>query len=67
MNDDLHRPNSFHKTLAEDVPQLLRGLVWCVRCGTVLEVNAVWRLAHGWPKCCGETMTIDSPEERANR
>ena len=21
--------------------------------------------AHGWPKCCGATMTTDSPEERA--
>ena len=21
-------------------------------------------MRYGWPKCCGHTMTIDSPEER---
>ena len=47
------------------VPQLARGMVWCTACGSSLEVNAAWRLVHGWPKCCGYTMTIDSPEERA--
>jgi hypothetical protein len=28
-------------------------------------VDAGVCLATGWPKCCGVTMTIDSPEERA--
>jgi hypothetical protein len=22
-------------------------------------------MRYGWPKCCGATMTIDSPEEQA--
>lgn len=47
------------------VPQLARGLTWCVTCGREQEVNAAWRLRNGWPTCCGATMTIDSPEERA--
>lgn len=46
-------------------PRLARGLVWCVTCGREQEVVAAWRLRHGWPTCCGATMTIDSPEERA--
>lgn len=41
-----------------------RGMVWCVVCGKSHSVNASYALAHGWPKCCGQTMTIDSPEER---
>lgn len=42
-----------------------RGLVWCITCGREQKVSAAWRLRNGWPKCCGATMTIDSPEERA--
>jgi hypothetical protein len=52
------------KVVAE-VPQLKRGIVWCATCGRSQRVNAVAALSGGWPKCCGYTMTIDSPEERA--
>jgi hypothetical protein len=52
------------KSVVEQVPQLKRGKCWCKKCGSCIEVDAVWRLEHGWPMCCGETMTIDSPEER---
>ena len=45
-------------------PSLSRGQVWCKRCGRSEKVNSANCLRTGWPKCCGETMTIDSPEER---
>lgn len=47
------------------VPQLARGQVWCKECGATLKVNSANCLRHGWPKCCGYTMTLDSPEEQA--
>ena len=30
-----------------------------------LPVAGLISLRHGWPKCCGYTMTIDSPEDQA--
>lgn len=47
------------------VPQLRRGQVWCLHCGATQRVKSADCLSRGWPECCGETMTIDSPEERA--
>lgn len=50
-------------------PKLDRGLVWCRTCERVENVNAralIWFNNGGdWPKCHSETMTLDSPEERA--
>ena len=51
--------------VSETIPQLKRGLVWCTKCGNSQRVDSRQCLSHGWPECCGETMTIDSPEERA--
>jgi len=48
----------------ESVPQLKRGMVWCRTCGNSQRVNTAECLSSGWPKCCGYTMTIDSPEEQ---
>ena len=49
-----------------EIPQFKRGLVWCKTCGRSEKINAVnATLGDGWPKCCGYTMTIDSPEEQA--
>jgi hypothetical protein len=28
------------------------------------RVDSAGALSHGWPTCCGSTMTIDSPEEQ---
>jgi hypothetical protein len=56
-----------YQKMAEQVPQLSRGKVWCVSCGSSRDVDAAECLASGWPRCCGATMTIDSPEERATR
>lgn len=47
------------------VPQFARGQVWCKKCDATQKVDGANCLRHGWPKCCGETMTLDSPEERA--
>ena len=53
-----------YQSIVDQVPQLKRGRVWCLTCGTTMRVGAALALASGWPKCCGYTMTIDSPEER---
>lgn len=44
--------------------KLERGIVWCTQCGNSHRVNANFAFKTGWPKCCGYTMTIDSPSER---
>lgn len=49
----------------ETTPQLRRGQVWCCECGRSMRVNSAQCLSSGWPKCCGYTMTLDSPAERA--
>lgn len=51
--------------LATDIPQLQRGIVWCRTCGRSQRVDSAHALSSGWPKCCGYTMTIDSPAEQA--
>jgi len=55
---------SLYSELAECHPKLRRGKVFCHKCGNVINVNPEWCLQSGWPKCCGETMSIDNPEER---
>ena len=52
--------------MATSHPKLTRGIVWCTTCGKSKKVSSENCLQAGWPKCCGYTMTIDSPEERAN-
>lgn len=47
-----------------EIPQIKRGQVWCRKCGHTEKVNSANALKFGWPKCCGYTMTIDSPEEQ---
>lgn len=58
------RANSLHKALADCHPKLSRGQVWCHRCGREQRVDSAKCFASGWPMCCGETMSIDSPDER---
>lgn len=53
-----------HESVASSHPSLQRGRVWCRTCGADQRVNSVACLRTGWPKCCGYTMTIDSPEEQ---
>ena len=48
------------------IPQIARGQVWCKKCGHTEKVNGTAAIfGGGWPKCCGYTMTIDSPAEQA--
>jgi hypothetical protein len=53
-----------HRSIVEQVPSLKRGRVWCHTCGYTQAVDAARCLREGWPKHCGQTMSIDSPEER---
>ena len=50
--------------LVQQIPQLARGQVWCRQCGASQRTDSATALRYGWPKCCGYTMTIDSPEEQ---
>jgi hypothetical protein len=38
--------------------------LWCKKCGFTTKVDGGRCMKEGWPTCCGETMTIDSPEEQ---
>ena len=53
-----------YKNIVKEVPKLARNRVWCHECGRSIQVNSEACLRHGWPECCGITMSIDSPEER---
>lgn len=57
-------PKRLHADMAQAHPKLARGRVWCRECGATRKVDSADALAHGWPKCCGYTMTIDAPDER---
>ena len=46
-----------------EIPRIKRGKVWCHTCGREADAG-VECFTNGWPKCCGQTMSIDSPEER---
>ncbi len=53
-----------YENLATCHPSLSRGQVWCKECGRTQKVDSGQCMQTGWPKCCGYTMTVDSPEER---
>ena len=53
-----------HDSLAQSHPKLKRNMVWCRICKRSQKVDSTKALRSGWPKCCGQTMTIDSPEEQ---
>jgi hypothetical protein len=55
--------DAMYKEMAEAMNRsgYARGYVMCRRCGSVQKQDAVGGLKHGWPKCCGHTMTIDVP------
>lgn len=54
-----------YESMAKSHPTIERGRVWCIQCGTTHRVDPARCFQVGWPKCCGQTMTLDSPEERA--
>jgi hypothetical protein len=51
-------------TLAASHPSMTRGQVWCRTCGATRRQDSATAMRFGWPKCCGYTMTIDSPEDQ---
>jgi hypothetical protein len=53
---------TLHETLAESDPKLQRGIIHCRTCGRVEKVDSAHCLAHGWPECCGATMSLGEPE-----
>lgn len=53
-----------HEKIAREIPQLARGQVWCRQCGRTQRTDSAEAMRYGWPKCCGMTMTIDSPDEQ---
>ena len=53
---------NLHSSIANDVWGAGNKLVTCRICGNQEEINPAYCLAHGWPKCCGYTMTIDKIE-----
>lgn len=55
---------SIEQKIVRAIPQIERGQVWCRKCGKTQRINSEWAVREGWPKCCGYTMTIDSPEEQ---
>ena len=64
---------SLHRKIATEVSQIARSQarslpssqnIWCHECGSIQKVDGAMALDHGWPKCCGATMTIDAPDER---
>lgn len=52
----LRLPNfdAMYKDMAETIP----GLVRCDECGKEQTVDPAHCLRHGWPKCCGRTMSL---------
>ncbi len=56
------RVDAFTTDIA-NIPQIKRGMVWCHRCGNQQQAGAEC-FSIGWTKCGGQTMSIDSPEER---
>jgi hypothetical protein len=54
-----------YAALAAKSPRMKRGKVWCRICGSTQKIDSALCLRDGWPECCGETMTMDSPEEQA--
>lgn len=57
-------PAGIYLSMATADSKLQRGQVWCHKCGRTQRVNSSECLRSGWPECCGQTMSIDSPEER---
>lgn len=64
LADIVGKLTGLHDKLANCHPSLSRGKVWCTTCGVSRRVDSADALRYGWPKHCGYTMTIDSPEER---
>lgn len=57
----------FYASLADAHPSIARGWLFCHKCGRFDQHDSrtfAGFFASGWPRCCGETMSLDSPRER---
>ena len=66
MRDLMNRVSGIHGAIERDLadlPQFKRGLLFCHTCGKTEPIRG-GEIRNGWPKCCGYTMSLDSPEER---
>lgn len=62
----LARHQALYDEIARAHPSLMRGRVWCGRCGKTRAVDAARCLREGWPKCCEATMGLEKPKENGN-
>jgi len=53
--------------IAASHPSLLGGRVFCPKCKTFRTVDAAKCLQHGWPRCCGATMSLHNPKPEAGK
>lgn len=56
------RHRALYDEIARSHPSLLDGRVVCGRCGQTRVVDAARCLREGWPKCCGQTMSLETKE-----
>jgi hypothetical protein len=54
--------DKLHESVAESAG-IVHSTVRCRTCGTTQRVDGAACLRHGWPKCCGHTMTLLGEEE----
>lgn len=59
LAEEVERAPGIHQRIADDVPAIKRGLVYCRICGAIQRVDGAFCLRSGWRRCCGSTMTID--------
>jgi hypothetical protein len=48
---------ALHRSLADSIGN--PKACWCVICDREQAIDAAHCFRHGWPKCCGMTMTTD--------
>lgn len=58
------RVSGIHDSIADAMGN--PNQVWCKTCGGEADVDAADCLRHGWPECCGHTMTLAHPSTWSN-
>lgn len=53
--------------IASKIKKLCPSEVECDHCGYKQAVNVSKCLREGWPKCCGETMKLNSYTKRSKQ
>ena len=67
MTEERHRRLlGIHQKIADNVAEMVPNFVECDRCGQKQAVDFAKCLRAGWPKCCGETMKLNSPQKDEN-